>query len=368
LKSVSSVSAAGLAGERRRAWRSALVLFCVLCALVLVAVCRGSSGSLAPPDALRALGARFGLVAPDSEAAPALETIVGLRLWRALVAAGVGAALALSGGLIQGLFRNGLASPSLLGVTGGAALGAALAILAIGGYGPRGVMEHGAGSFWIPLFGFVGALATVSLVAALSSTGGRTSVPTLLLVGIAVNMAIAGVFAALQSFALRDWEVSRAILSWTFGTLDDRSGEHAAVVWGGLALAAAAIPFVAVELDLFRGGEADAQALGVDTGRVKLVCLLAAALAASAAVAVAGQIVFVGLVVPHLVRFLVGSSHRVLLPICVFAGAVFLLGAEVLQRLVFGEGVLQPGVLMSLVGGPFFLFVLIKNRRELGLW
>jgi iron complex transport system permease protein len=341
----------------------------VLAVMTVLSVCQGATGFVEPSTAVRAIASSLGWMEPPSDLSPVVGKIVGLRLWRALVAAGVGAALALSGGMIQGLFRNGLASPSLLGVTGGAALGAALAIVLLGGYGPRGVMEQGTSiAFWIPVFGFVGAMATVTLVALLASTGGRTSVPTLLLIGIAVNMAIAGVFAAIQSWSLKDWEVSRAIMAWTFGTLDDRSGQHAAVVWGALALAACAGPFVATELDLFRGGEADAQSLGVNTGRVKLVCLSAAAFAAAAAVAVAGQIVFVGLVVPHLVRILTGSAHARLLPLCILGGAVFLLGAEFVQRLVFGEGVLQPGVMMSLVGGPFFMFILIRNRKELSAW
>ena len=344
-------------------------LLTILVVLILLSVCQGATGFVQPGDALRSMAAALLGTETSNGADPVLDKIVALRLWRALVAAGVGGALALSGGMIQGLFRNGLASPSLLGVTGGAALGAALAIVILGGYGPRGVMEQGTSvAFWIPAFGFAGAMATVTLVALLASTGGRTSVPTLLLIGIAVNMAIAGVFAAIQSWSLKDWEVSRAIMAWTFGTLDDRSGEHAAVVWGALALASCAVPFIAVELDLFRGGEADAQSLGVHTGRVKLISLCAAALAASAAVAVAGQIVFVGLVVPHLVRILAGSAHARLLPLCVLGGAVFLLGAEFFQRLVFGEGVLQPGVMMSLVGGPFFMFILIRNRKELGTW
>jgi iron complex transport system permease protein len=295
---------------------------------------------------------------------------VELRIWRALTAAAVGAGLALSGGLIQGMFRNGLASPSLLGVTGGASLGAAAAILLVGGYAPRLVLESGAGAgaLLIPLFGFLGALGAVALVSYLASSRGRISVTTLLLVGIAVNMCIAGIFAAIQSVSLENWEVSRAIMAWTFGTLDDRSAVHAATAGGGLLIATLVIPFVALELDLFKGGEEDAQSLGVDTGRVKLLCLVGAALSASAAVAVAGQIAFVGLVVPHLVRLTTGSAHRTLLPLCVLGGAVFLLGTDLLQRAVLGEGAMQPGVMMSLVGGPFFMLLLIRHRREVGAW
>lgn len=343
-----------------------VALLASLAVILTLSICAGSTW-LEPGVVFRGLLALAGGGAPLDEP---LQTIVELRAWRALTAGGVGASLALSGGLIQGLFRNGLASPSLLGVTGGASLGAAIAILLVGGYAPRLVLETGAGvgALLIPVFGFIGALGTVALVAFLASSRGRISVTTLLLVGIAVNMCIAGVFAAIQSISLENWEVSRAIMAWTFGTLDDRSAIHTATAAGGLLLAAAVIPFVGLELDLFKGGEEDAQSLGVDTGRVKLLCLAGAALAASTAVAVAGQIAFVGLVVPHLVRLTSGSRHRALLPLCIVGGAVFLLGTDLLQRALLGEGAMQPGVMMSLVGGPFFMVLLVRHRREVGGW
>lgn len=352
--------------SRSRALPATLVFaFALLLAIVLGSICVGSSGTIALGDVLGTLAGAFSESGDASD--PRLEQIVLLRTWRALTAAGVGSALALSGGLIQGLFRNGLASPSLLGVSGGAALGAALAILAIGGYG---ILERdfAPSAMFVPLCSFAGALATVSLVAFLASSGGRTSVPTLLLVGIAVNMAVAGAFAAIQSLTLEDFEVSRAILAWTFGTLEDRSAHHALIVWSAVAIAAACLPFVSRELDLFRGGESDAAALGVRTGQVKLLTLCLAALTASAAVAVAGQIAFVGLAVPHLVRLIVGPGHSRMLPLCIVAGAIFLLGADLAQRLLFGAATLQPGVLMSLFGGPLFVFLLVRHRREVGAW
>lgn len=350
----------------KRAWPVGLLLALALLACVPLSVAIGSA-DLSFSQVARGAAAALGLGAPLEGAA---QTIVELRTWRALTAAAVGASLSLSGALVQGVFRNPLAAPSLLGVTGGASLGAALAILALGGFAPRGVIEqsHGLATVLVPAASFVGALAAVLFVALLAAPRGRLSTPTLLLVGIAVNMCVAGLFAALQSLTLRDWEVSRAILAWTFGTLDDRSRLHAATAGAGLALALAAGPWVARELDLLAGGEADAAALGVDVPRVRLVALAAAALSAALAVAVAGQIAFVGLVVPHVVRLIVGPGHRALLALAPLAGAVFLLGADALQRGLLGEGVLQPGVTMSLIGGPFFLFLLARHRREVGAW
>ena len=325
------------------------------------------TADLALGEVARGVLATFGLGQPLEGAA---QTIVALRTWRALTAAAVGGSLALSGALVQGVFRNPLAAPSLLGVTGGASLGAALAILALGGFAPRGVIEQAQGlaTVIVPAASFAGALGAVMFVAVLAAPRGRLSTPTLLLTGIAVNMCVAGIFAAVQSLTLRDWEVSRAILAWTFGTLDDRSRLHALTAGAGLALALGVVPLVARELDLLAGGEADAAALGVDVPRVRLTALAAAALSAALAVAVAGQIAFIGLVVPHVLRLAVGPAHGRLLALAPLAGAVFLLGADLAQRAALGEGVLQPGVTMSLVGGPFFLFLLIRHRREVGAW
>ncbi len=344
----------------------ALLLGASLPILVLISASVGDTYE-PPVRVLRAAMGAAGLAQPLGEPD---QTILMLRLWRALTAAGVGAALAFSGALLQGLFRNPLAAPSLIGVTGGASLGATVAILVLGGYGAGVVAQSGLalGALLVPVAAFVGALATVALVGILAAPRGRLSTATLLLFGIAVNMCVAGIFAAIQSVVLRDWEVSRAIMAWTFGTLDDRTGMHAATIWIALAASAAAIPFVSLELDLFQGGEDDAKSLGVAVGRTKMVALVAATLAAAAATAVAGQIAFIGLMVPHAVRLIASPRHRVLLPLCLVAGAVFLLGADAGQRAVFGEGRLQPGVLMALLGGPFFVVLLVKKRREVGTW
>jgi iron complex transport system permease protein len=345
---------------------AALVLLSVLAVLLVLAACVGRQIK-SPAVVMRAV---LALLRVADELPSPLQTIMELRVWRTLTTAGVGAALALSGALLQGTFRNQLAAPSLIGISSGACLGATVAILIVGGYAPGIVMEQaaGIGALAIPLFGFLGALGTVVLVALLAAPGGRISTATLLLFGIAVNMCMSGIFALIQSLVLRDWEVSRSIMAWTFGTLEDRSALHAGTVWICLLIACVAIPVVARELDLLKGGEQDAQSLGVNVSFVKLVALASAALAAAAAVAVAGQIAFVGLVVPHVVRMLAGSLHRTLLPLTVLAGAVFLLGLDLVQRLALGEGVVQPGVMMSLIGGPFFVLLLVRHRREVTAW
>jgi iron complex transport system permease protein len=353
----------------RRPFVLAPVLVVLLCVLFVIALRVGVTGIIPDlPTTLRGALAALHLGAPLDAAQ---QIVVELRLWRALTAAGVGAALGLAGAYVQGIFRNGLASPSVLGISGGASLGAIAAILIVGGYGPRITIDPAhtsSGLVLVPLFAFGGALITTFVVYRLASTAGHVSIPALLLVGIAVNTCLGGFQQLVQMLFVGDWEVSKSILMWSFGTLDDRQGWHAAVVWLGFAPALAVVPFVAREIDLMQPGLEDAESLGVDTRRVKVLALSAAALAAAASVAVAGQIAFVGLVVPHLVRLSSGASHRSLLPLSAIGGACFLLGADVAQRAIAPGLGLQPGVVMSLVGGPFFVWLLWSKRRQIALW
>ncbi len=298
------------------------------------------------------------------------QFVLELRLWRALTTAGVGAALAYSGALLQGVFRNGLAAPSVIGVTAGASLGAALTIMALGGFLPSMAFASGFefSTFGILMASFLGSFLSVLAVVLLASERGRVSISSLLLTGIAVNACIAGLLSAAQAYALKDYEVSKAIFAWTFGNLDDKTSMHGILIWLAVGLGVIAIPRLAIELDLFAGGEDDARSLGVPTGKTKMLAISVAALMSATAVAVAGQIAFVGLVVPHLVRSVFGASHRQLLPLSIMGGALFLTGAECLQIAILRDSALRPGVLMSLVGGPFFLLLLSRQKGAIQSW
>ncbi len=348
--------------------RLALLLALLLLAAATLSLCLGTSEALSPGQSLRGALAAIGLGDPLE---PHLQLIARLRLLRVVVGTGVGAALALSGALLQGVFRNDLASPSILGLSAGASLGAACVILVLGGASNVFVLQHSAG--YSPLLvtcgAFVGAGATTWLVLRLATTQGRISIPTLLLVGVAVNAVVGGVLTALQALSIHDYDVSQALFGWMFGRIEDKTlTSQITMLWVGLSLAAVCIPFVAIELDLLAGGEEDALALGVDVTRVKRVALGAAALSAAVAVSVAGQIGFVGLVAPHLIRRICGNHHRPLLGLCLLGGPTLLLGADVLQRWLFADRALGPGVAMSLLGGPFFLFLLVRNKRALSVW
>lgn len=337
----------------RRGLATGVLLVAVPVLLVLM-TCGGGIDWLTPGRLLAALRGEL----TGTELA-----LVRLRWWKAATTAVVGASLALSGALLQGLFRNGLASPSLVGISGGANLASSAALLGL----TRVTALAGAAPVLVPVAGFIGALGAGSLVATLARRNGRLSIPTLLLTGLAVNAFLAGLLAALQSLSLAQPDILRELLSLSFGKLDDRNGGHALTGLVGLVVGLLVLPFVARSLDLLQAGEEDAASLGVDVPRVQATCLAAACLAASCAVAVAHQVPFVGLMVPHLLRRLVGPGQHVLW-LAAPAGAVFLLLTELVQVRVFGLGVLQPGVVLSLLGGPFFLLLLREQGRELRSW
>jgi len=345
-----------------------LLLAVALLALALVSLRFGSTDSLTGSDVLQGSLSWLGL---GDTLEDGRQFVLELRLRRTLVAIAVGASLAFSGALLQGMFRNALASPSVLGISTGASVGASIAILAVGGYGFNLVVDRAVqlAPLLVTSFAFAGAFAATLIVSLLGTRGGRLSVPTLLLAGIALNTVLGGVLAAMQAYALQDnLQVARSLVSWTFGSLSDHAPLRVAVVWIGLGVSVLVLPFVTRELDLFAGGEEDAAALGVNTARTKLLVLCASSLATASAVAVAGQIAFLGLVVPHVLRLVVGTSHKRLLPLTLLAGACLLLAADLAQRALIGKADLGPGVLMSLVGGPFFLVLLIRSRKELQTW
>jgi iron complex transport system permease protein len=284
------------------------------------------------------------------------ETILWqVRLPRVLTGASVGAALALSGAVLQGLFRNPLASPSVLGVSSGASLGAVIAIFF--GLSARLV--------WVlPLWALAGAVVTLLLVYTIATRRGQTPITTLLLAGIAVGAFNVAMSSFVLAMALERWEVGKTIVFWTMGGLDGRTWDHLAliapVLLGGLAWVLA----YTRELDALLIGEIHAAAIGVDVARTRLVLLLTTAMLTGAAVAVSGGIGFVGLVVPHIVRLLVGPHHRALLPLSALCGALILVAADLLLRGVFAEHNIPLGVVTAAMGAPFFLFLLVKQQER----
>lgn len=303
---------------------------------------------------LRLLGLSFG-----AEGTAQAELILGqIRLPRALLGMAAGAVLALAGVAMQGLFRNPLADPGLIGVSSGAALGAAMTIVGgelIGGISP--LLEP----YLLSLSAFVGGLGVTALVYRLGRREGRTDVATMLLAGIALT-ALAGAMIGLFTY-LADDSTLRTLTFWNLGSLN---GASYARLWPLLLVTMAVIcwlPRRARALNALLLGESEARHLGFDVERLKRELVFCTALGVGAAVAAAGMIGFVGLVVPHLVRLLVGPDHRLLLPASALAGGSLLLLADLLARLVLAPAELPIGIVTALLGAPFFLYLLLRGRR-----
>ena len=337
--------------NRRIAFTAGAVLLLVA---VLVAIRHGPV-ELGWATILEAVAVEVGISSPGDVSLRERVIVWHLRLPRVLTGAFVGASLALSGALLQGLFRNPMASPGILGVSSGGALGATTAI----------ALGLGARTIWaVPLSAFAGALAAGFAVYALATERGRTPIPTLILCGLAMNAVTGALTSLVLSLSVRDFELAGQILFWLMGGLTNRTWEHVAVVAPFFALSAVGATMFPRELNLLVSGEESALALGVDTASVKRWILGISAAAAGAAVAVAGVIGFVGLIVPHMVRLVIGPDHRSLLPACAIAGALFVVSIDLLSRLLLGGEEVRLGILTSALGGPFFLLLLLRHRSR----
>ena len=276
-----------------------------------------------------------------------------LRAPRVMLGGLVGATLAVAGGAYQGVFRNPLADPFLLGVAAGAGLGATVAIVA-----------GGSGAVVVPLAAFGGAVAAVAATWALgAAAGGRRSGVTLILAGVAV----AAFFTAAQTFVQqRNADAIREVFSWLLGRLGTSGWSEVRWIFPYAAGTIVVMILYRRMLDVLAVGEEEAGTLGIDPARVRLVVVLAATLGTAAAVAVGGLIGFVGIVVPHTVRLLVGTSYRSILPLSILGGAAFLILADVVARTVLSPAELPIGVVTAFVGGPFFAVVLRTSQRSVG--
>lgn len=284
-----------------------------------------------------------------------------IRLPRVALAALVGAVLAISGAAMQGLFRNPLADPSLIGVTAGASLGASIAIVFAGfmtaasGWSALSVMTSGA---------FLGGLCATWLVFRLASNSEGTSVATMLLAGIAVTAFASAGNSLLEFYA--DNRMLRHISLWRMGGLDGANGQQVLLAGVVAALVCGAIPRFALSLNAMLLGESEARYLGVNVHRTKVCLVLLVAIGVGASVALAGTISFVGLVVPHIMRMGIGPDHRYLLPVSAVAGAVLLVLADTLARCIVLPSELPVGVVTAVLGTPFFVS-LLRHRRQYGI-
>jgi iron complex transport system permease protein len=278
--------------------------------------------------------------------------ILSLRLPRVLLAATVGAALAVAGGAFQGLFRNPMADPYVIGVSSGAALGAALAFAA-----HPSVTLLGLGG--VPLAAFAGAIATAFVVYKLSRVGRSVPIGNLLLSGVAVGALLSAMVSLVVVLGRKHLD---EIVYWLMGSLAGRGWTHLGVALPYLALGGVTLLLLGRDLNALLLGEEEAAHLGIPVERTKKVILAAGSLLTAAAVATCGVVGFVGLIVPHIVRLLVGPDNRVLLPVSALAGSLLLIVADLVARVAVRPGELPVGVVTAIIGGPFFLYLLRRSR------
>lgn len=326
--------------------------------LIVISVGIGAV-SVSPAQVVSILADKAGLPR-FAEFEPVQEAIIlNIRLPRVVLAVVTGAALAISGAAMQGLFRNPLADPGLVGVSSGAALATAIAMIATGSI-TAAWMEPMA-MFLVPAAAFAGGTLATVLVYNLATDRGRTDVATMLLAGIAVN-AMAGAVIGFMIFMANDDQLR----DYTFWTLGSLGGATWGSVWVVLPLLLAAIfflPRLSKGLNAMLLGEAEARHLGVRVENLKKLIVLFVGLAVGAAVSVSGMIGFVGLVVPHILRLWIGPDHRFLLPGSAILGGMLLLGSDLLARTAVAPAELPIGVITASAGAPFFLWLLLKNRK-----
>jgi iron complex transport system permease protein len=287
------------------------------------------------------------------------EVIVWMiRLPRTIVAACVGAGLSVAGAVMQGLFRNPLAEPGLAGAGAGAVLGAVIAFVL--GWSTVAVAS-------LPACAITGALLSLLMVYAMATRAGITPVSTLLLAGIAVSSLLTAISSLLISMSIVNWQIAQEIVFWMMGGLEARTWTHVWLCAPLVAMGAVVSIFYARELDLMQQSEEVAAAFGVDVEFTKRTFMFISALLTGASVAVAGSIAFVGLVVPHAVRLMLGPSARTLLPASALGGAIFLLLCDLVARTVHPPTELRLGVVTSLIGGPLFIWLLVRHYREVGI-
>lgn len=364
LQKVSDVPAAvrkpSSEGDRRQRARIAIVILAVaLGAAFLFSLASGASDA----SAVAVLGELLGIGAEGAMSARDRIIVMDIRLPRAVLGVLIGAALAVSGAVMQGLFRNPLADPGLVGVSAGAGLGA-ISIIVLGGTALAPLTAL-LGIYSLPLAAFFGGLLTTLVLYRVATRRGQTSVATMLLAGIALG-AMAGALSGLLVYMADDRQL-RDLTFWGLGSLAGATWIKIAAAGPIIAVALVAAPFLARGLNALSLGESTANHLGIPVQRVKSVAIVTVAGAVGASVAVSGGIGFVGIVVPHLLRLVIGPDNRYLLPAAALLGASLLLLADSVSRTIVAPAELPIGIVTAAVGAPFFLWILLRKRGVIDL-
>ncbi len=333
-----------------------LVLSAILALLVAVlSVAVGPTG-LSLSALPRAVSASMGWT-DDAESRRMGLILIGVRLPRTVLGLFVGGALAMAGVMMQGLFRNPLADPGLIGVSSGAAL-AAIATIALGNGMALGFTQA-LGLYAVPVAAFLGGLCTTFALVSVANRNGQVATGTLLLAGVAIA-ALTGALSGLIAFVSDDREL-RDLTLWSMGSLSGASWAKVTAVLPFAVVLAFLVPRLTRGLNGFLLGESEAFHLGIDTETSKRAIVAATAAAVGAAVAVAGIVGFVGLVVPHFIRLLASPDHRVVLPASACAGGAIVVGADVIARMAAPPAELPLGIVMAAIGAPLFLHLVLRR-------
>jgi iron complex transport system permease protein len=323
----------------------ALLLFTIILAVALGAV-------YVPLDrSFRIILDNIGLISDSTLPGDQVSIIFRVRLPRVIVACIAGAALSACGAVMQGLFRNPMADPGVLGVSSGAGLGAIIAITT--GFAARSI-------YVMPAFAAIGALCAVTVIYLLSLRRGRIAPLTLILSGIAVSTFIGAVtqFILIKS---NTYEV-RKFVFWTMGGLSGMMWEQVRLITFPVLALLAVMMMFSRDLNLLQLGEEEAQSLGLEPSRTRKLLLFISSLITAMAISVCGPVSFVGLIVPHIMRLITGPDHRLLLPASAIGGAIFLTGCDILGRLP-ASGEIHVGIITAILGAPYFLYLLIRTRK-----
>ena len=347
------------AARRRRVAHLSIAVGLILISVAIFSLGHGAI-AIAPRRVIEILWSSFGADAAISSSRDAL-VVMNIRLPRLFLGLMIGACLAVAGALMQGLFRNPLADPALVGVSSGAALAAGVTIVLgdrvlgdLVGRLPFSALSAGA---------FVGALVSTCVLYLIATREGRTSIAMMLLAGVALG-ALASAAMGLLAYVSDDRQL-RDLTFWSLGSLGGATWIKVATLAPVTLVVLASSPFLAAGLNALLLGEAEAFHLGIAVQRVKAAAIIVTALAVGASVAAAGAIGFVGIVVPHILRLLIGPDHRVLLPLAAALGAALLVGADTLARTIVTPAELPIGILTAAIGAPFFLWLLLRRDRSL---
>jgi len=294
---------------------------------------------------------------------PNAEILFRTRLPRVLLGIAIGGGMAACGVVLQALLRNPLACPQMIGVSGGASLGGILGLI----FFPHWLLPIAGGLFgeisWVPLAAFVGALLSMVLIYRFSLFHGRLHPYHLLLSGVIFNSFIAAVIMFLNSIV--DFYQAQGLLFWLMGSLSTRAYLIVGFIWAYIVFGFLWLWTKGLSLNLITLGEEVAMQLGVETGALQRQIFVASSLMIGAMVSVSGMIGFVGLMIPHVMRLIVGSDHRLLLPASFLAGGIFLSWADTLARILLAPAELPVGIITAFFGGPFFLFLLYREGKKL---